>query len=171
MLAKEMIETIKQVESQQHGITKLYKSRISYFQNQNPKTTIGVEFDNEFDKFITEIEMVMQCTVQLPTAKKILNNWYIWAKEQRESLQRIKPFDYDSDPVEFLIKNEFHIEHSKFAQIAEKDTIEIFKKRIPKNSSLHIKLKSVADSAYPSPKGFTYEYLIKTLAGFSSMWK
>ncbi|MCE7038615.1 hypothetical protein [Bacillus cereus] len=172
MKTKEMLETIKYVERNFHGITKIHKSRVSYFQLQNLPLMKGVEYDSYFNDFIKEIEAVMGGTVREITAKKILNNWYLWAEKNLKSLRSIKKFGYSADPIEFLIKNDFRIDHTKFAKLAKDypQLIEVVKEKMPKGSLLFQKSKNVADTAFPSPRGFSYDYLVKVIAGFSSTW-
>lgn len=93
MKASEMIATIKYVEKECHGITQMYASRINYFQNQNLPETQGVTYDEPFfSDFIKEMETKLK-KVNRPTAKKILNNWYLWAKNNLEVLNKIEPFE------------------------------------------------------------------------------
>lgn len=65
------------------------------------------------------------------------------------------------------------MEHARFAKLANDypDLIETVQIQMPKNSLLFQKLKNVADSTFPSPRGFSYEYLTKVVAGFSSLWR
>lgn len=89
--SKEMLELIKDVEIKQHGITMLYPSRILWMQRTKKydMLTAGVEYDSEFEIFITDLEKVLDTKVYKPTAKKILNNWYLWALDQRRALVRL----------------------------------------------------------------------------------
>lgn len=171
MLASEMIKTIKHVEKECHGITKMYKSRIAYFQSQNLPETQGVEYDEAFDDFVYELESVLDVKVYIPTAKKILNNWYLWAKENLETLGKIKPFKEASDPIDWLIVNDFRIVHADFAKDVTEEMINEVKLKMPKDSELYKQLKEVADKSYSGPRGFNYDYLIKVVAGFSEAWK
>ena len=98
MLASEMIAVIKYVEKNCHGITQLSATRINYFQSQNLPMTVEVEYNSAFNDFITELEAVLNGRVYTPTAKKILNNWYIWAKGELEKSSNIKPFVLNSAP-------------------------------------------------------------------------
>lgn len=173
MKAKEMLKTIKYVEEQCHGITQMSKSRVRYFQRKNLPMMEGVEYDSSFDDFIQELKDVMGSGIAQITAKKILNNWYIWAEDNLNSFQSIPKFEQSSDPIDFLIKNDFKVEHARFAKLAKDypDLIETFQIQMPKNSLLFQKLKNVTDSTFPSPRGFSYEYLTKVVAGFSSLWR
>ncbi|MEW9575623.1 hypothetical protein U9K47_09220 [Bacillus toyonensis] len=172
MKAQEMLEIIKLVENQRHGITEMSKSRVRYFQRRNLPVMEGVEYDSSFFDFVENLKNVMGSGVSQITARKILNNWYLWAKDNLDAHHSIRPFEIDSDPIEFLIKNEFRVDHAKFAKLAKDypNLIETIQNQIPKNSLLFQKLKHVADSAFPSPRGFSYEYLTKVVAGFSSVW-
>ena len=91
MTSKEMINLIIDVERNQHGINKLYPSRIRYFQTTNnyDKHTFEVTYDEAFEKMIADFEIALGCKLYRPTAKKILNNWYAWALEQRIALLRL----------------------------------------------------------------------------------
>ena len=88
MKSKDMIELIIDVEKNQHGITKLYPSRIYYFQKTKwyDNHTYEVTYDEAFDKMILDFEKAIGGTIYRPTAKKILNNWYSWALQQRRDL-------------------------------------------------------------------------------------
>ncbi|MGO4540115.1 hypothetical protein [Paenibacillus sp. 2TAB19] len=170
MKSSEMIKTIKYVETNCHGINQMYKSRITYFQTQNLNKTQGVEYDSEFEDFVKELETVMECKVYIPTAKKILNNWYLWAEENLESLKKIEPFVKASEPIEWLILNHFRIEHATFSNDAKEDSIHAVRNKMPQDSDLYKRLKVIADKQYPGKRGFTYEYLVKVVAGFSEAW-
>ncbi|MDX5886404.1 hypothetical protein [Bacillus cereus group sp. BfR-BA-00999] len=172
MKAKEMLKTIKYVEEKCHGITQMSKSRVRYFQRKNLPMMEGVEYDSSFDDFIQELKDVMGSGIAQITAKKILNNWYIWAEDNLNNLQSIPKFEHSSDPIDFLIKNDFKVEHARFAKLAKDypNLIETVQIQMPKNSLLFQKLKNVADNTFPSPRGFSYEYLTKVVAGFSSLW-
>ncbi|WP_088121143.1 hypothetical protein [Bacillus wiedmannii] len=94
-------------------------------------------------------------------------------EENRQSLNQIKPFEYDPDPIAFLLKNDFRIEWDMFAKVANDSEIEKIKERMPKGSQLHLDLKEVANKAiYPngSTRDVSYGFLLKAVAGFSSMW-
>lgn len=90
--SKDMIDLIIDVERHQHGITKLYPSRIYYFQRTNKydKHTFSVDYDEAFEKMIEDFEVVIGGKINRPTAKKILNNWFAWALEQRIALLRLQ---------------------------------------------------------------------------------
>ncbi len=95
------------------------------------------------------------------------------ASGNRQCLSHIRPFEYNSDPIEFLLKNEFRIEWDVFAREATDSEVAKIEERMPKGCQLHIDLKKVADKAiYPdgSPRGIAYDYLVKVIAGFSSAW-
>lgn len=169
MLASEMISTIRFVEKECHGITQLHASRISYFQKQNLSETQGVIYDTAFNNFVAEIESIMG-TVRIPTAKKILNNWYLWAKDNLEALSKIKSFKKSDNAIDWLIKNDFRIDHDCFAKSATEELIKTVKEQMPQDSELFKQLKTVADKVYPGPRGFTYDYLVKSVAGFSEAW-
>lgn len=87
-----MINLIKEVECNQHGITKLYPSRVYYFQTTHKydNITVGVTYDNSFIEWKNKLEECIGGTIYMPTAKKILNNWFCWAFEQRSALLRLK---------------------------------------------------------------------------------
>ncbi|MGO4370048.1 hypothetical protein AB4Z21_04475 [Paenibacillus sp. MCAF20] len=170
MKSSEMIKTIKYVETNCHGINQMYKSRITYFQSQNLNKTQGVEYDSEFDDFVKELETVMECKVYIPTAKKILNNWYLWAEENLDSIRKIEPFVKASEPIEWLILNHFRIEHASFVTDAKEESIQAVRDKMPKDSDLYKRLKDIADNQYPGKRGFTYDYLVKVVAGFSEAW-
>ncbi|NCA66294.1 hypothetical protein [Bacillus cereus] len=79
-----------------------------------------------------------------------------------------------SEPIEWLLENGFLIEWDVFAKEATGSEIEKIKERMPKGSQLHLDLKEVANKAiYPngSTRGVSYEFLVKILAGFSSVWE
>ncbi|WP_461206869.1 hypothetical protein [Clostridium sp. DL1XJH146] len=99
MKAKEMIELINDVELNQHGITKLYPSRVSYFQtiHKYDDTTIGVSYDDEFRVWKAKLEECIGGTIYMPTAKKILNNWFCCAFEQRQALLRLNYRNYQAN--------------------------------------------------------------------------
>ena len=170
MLASEMIATIKHVEKNHHGINRMYASRINYFQSQNLPMTAESEYDFAFDEFIADMEAELGGKVNLPTAKKILNNWYLWAEGNLEQLSEFEPFISVSDCVEWLIKNNFRINHASFAREATEEQIKEAREKLPRDSSLLKELKEVADRTYPGPRGFNYDYLIKVVAGFSECW-
>ncbi|MCB5239572.1 hypothetical protein [Niallia circulans] len=172
MQAKEMLETIRQVEKYYHGITQMSKKRIKYFQRKNLAIMVGVEYDNEFYAFMRDIKSVMGSNVAEITAKKILNNWYLCAKDKITGLGNIEHFVDESDPIDFLIENQFRVDHKVFAKLAKDypHLIGTVRTQMPKNSVLFQKLKNVADRAYPTSRGFQYEYLVKVAAGFSVIW-
>ena len=170
MLASEMIETIKHVEKNHHGINQMYASRINYFQSQNLSLTVEVEYDSAFDDFIADMEAALGGKVNLPTAKKILNNWYLWAEDNLERLSQLEPFVGASEPIEWLRKNNFRINHAQFAKEASEELIKEAREKLLRDSSLFKELKEVADRTYPGPRGFNYDYLIKVVAGFSKGW-
>lgn len=91
MRSKDMIALIIEVEKNQHGITKLYPSRIHYFQRTHryDAHTYDVTYDQEFENMILEFEKAIGSRIYIPTAKKILNNWYSWAVDQRITLIRV----------------------------------------------------------------------------------
>lgn len=170
MKSSEMISTIKYVEKHCHGINQMYISRISIFQTENLPETVAVEYDAEFDVLVKELEAVMECKVYKPTAKKILNNWYIWAKNNLNAVRKIKPFVHTSDPIDWLILNRFRIDHASFVRDVEEESINKIRDKMPKDSDLYKQLKTVADNKYPSKRGSTYNYLVKVAAGFSEVW-
>ena len=170
MLASEMIATIKRVEKECHGITQMYAKRIAIFQSENLPIMQGVEYDSDFYDFVAEMESVMECKIYIPTAKKILNNWYLWAKKNLEAIRKIKPkpFEKSENPIDWLIKNNFRIEHKYFAESATDEFIEKVKELMPQNSELYAKLKAAADEQYAGKigeRGFSYPYLVKVVAG------
>lgn len=84
MLASEMIATIKNVDGKCFGIKEMFATRIHHFQRQNLSETQGVTYDEPaFSDFVNEMETVVS-RVYIPTAKKILNNWYLWAKNNSQ---------------------------------------------------------------------------------------
>ncbi|MGO5030160.1 MULTISPECIES: hypothetical protein [Agathobaculum] len=173
MLASEMIATIKHVEKEHYGITQMYAKRIAIFQSENLPMTQGVEYDSAFYDFVAEMESVKKCKIYIPTAKKILNNWYLWAKDNLQALSKIEPFTYDPDPIQLLIKNDFRVDYKCFAESATEESIEKIKGRMPQNSELFAKLKAVADKQYAETigeRGFSYPYLVKVVAGFCEVW-
>lgn len=170
MKASEMIATIKYVEENHHGITKMYASRIKYFQRQNRSKTQGVTYDEPaFSDFIKEMEKEVK-TVNMPTAKKILNNWFLWVQDNLEALSKIEPFVKADNAIDWLIKNNFRVDHKCFAESATEELIKKVKEQMPQNSELYAKLKSVADKNYVGERGFSYPYLVKVVAGFSETW-
>lgn len=92
MKAKEMIDQIVDVEKNQHGINMMYPSRIAYFQRTTKYdgVTVGCEYDHEFELFVGQMEQAIGGTIYRPTAKKILNNWFLWAYEQRQALRKAR---------------------------------------------------------------------------------
>ena len=88
MKSKDMIDLIIDVEKDQHGITELYPSRIYYFQTTKlfDNHTFSVTYDEAFEQMIIDFENVLGGRINRPTAKKILNNWYSWALQQRRDL-------------------------------------------------------------------------------------
>lgn len=118
MKSSEMIKTIKYVEKECHGITQMYAKRIASFQSEHLPIMQGVAYDSAFYNFVAEMERVMGCKIYIPTSKKILNNWYLWAKEILEAIRKIKPFKKADNPIDWLIKNNFRIEHKCFAESA-----------------------------------------------------
>ena len=88
MKSKDMIDLIIDVEKNQHAITRLYPSRIYYFQKTNKYDThtYEVTYDEAFEQMILDFEKAIGGTIYRPTAKKILNSWYAWAVEQRSAL-------------------------------------------------------------------------------------
>ncbi|HAQ4333088.1 hypothetical protein P7D98_06900 [Enterococcus avium] len=88
MKSNDMINLIIDVEKNQHGITQLYPSRIHYFQRTKryDKYTYEVTYDEAFEQMILDFEKAIGGTIYRPTAKKILNNWFSWAVEQRSAL-------------------------------------------------------------------------------------
>lgn len=63
-------------------------ARVLYFQKASKfdGTTVGYEYDSNFDGFVNEMEQAIGGTIYRHTAKKILNNWYLWALEQRKKI-------------------------------------------------------------------------------------
>lgn len=172
MLASEMIAVIQYVEKTHHGITQMSTRRISFFQLQNLPVTQGVEYDSAFYDFAADMERVMG-RMYLPTKKKILNNWYLWAKQNKDAFDKIKPMKRADSPIDWLIRNEFRIEHKRFAENATEEAIEKVQAQMPKYSDLHIRLKYIADTKYAGKigkRGFSYPYLVRVVAGFSEAW-
>ncbi|MGE6631592.1 hypothetical protein [Bacillus sp. NPDC077027] len=102
MRAQEMIQIIRQVEHSLHGIPFIDKSRIRYFQRKNWDIMKGVKYDSSFYAFVRELKQVMGSNIAEITAKKILNNWYLWAEDNIKSLERIQPFEFSADAIDFL---------------------------------------------------------------------
>ena len=50
------------------------------------KYTYEVTYDEAFEQMILDFEKAIGGTIYRPTAKKILNNWFSWAVEQRSAL-------------------------------------------------------------------------------------
>lgn len=95
------------------------------------------------------------------------------SEENKSSLKHIEPFEYDADPIKFLMKNKFRIDWGVFAKEATDSEIEKIKEQMPKGSELHLDLKGVANKAiYPngSTRGISYDFLVKVIAGFSAIW-
>ena len=88
MKSKDMIRLIKEVDQSQFGAQKMQAARVLYFQKASKfdGTTVGCEYDSNFDGFVNEMEQAIGGTIYCPTAKKILNDWYLWALEQRKRL-------------------------------------------------------------------------------------
>lgn len=170
MKSKEILEKIRAVEQNQHGIKEWRVERAKKFQKENLDEQVDIEFDSLFDEFVKNLSKLYECKIYKPTAKKILNNAYIKARDDKRALQKIQPFNHARNPFDFLIKNDFRIEHTVFAKSATTELIEYVRKEMPKNSALANKVKNVADKQYRSPRGFTYDYLVKAVAGFVSVW-
>lgn len=88
MKSKDMIRLIKEVDQSQFGAQKMQAARVLYFQKASKfdGTTVGCEYDSNFDGFVNEMEQAIGGTIYRPTAKKILNNWYLRDLEQRKRL-------------------------------------------------------------------------------------
>lgn len=88
MKSRDMIRLIKEVDQSQFGAQKMQAARVLYFQKTSKfdSITVGCEYDSNFDGFVNEMEQAIGGTIYRPTAKKILNNWYLWALEQRKRL-------------------------------------------------------------------------------------
>ena len=173
MKASEMVSIIKTVEKECIGLD-ISAKRISLFQSENLPVTQEVEYDMGFYDFVKEMESVMQCKIYIPTAKKILNNWYLWAKSNLEALSKVEPFVDADNAIDWLMKNNFRIDHKCFAKDATDKLIEKVKEQIPQDSELYAKLKSTADKTYTDEigkRGFSYPYLVKVVAGFSEAWE
>lgn len=89
--SSDMLKLIVDVEKNQHAITKLYPSRILYFQTtcKYDDISYGVVYDQKFESMIKCFEKALGNKVYRPTAKKILNNWFAWAVEQRVALIKL----------------------------------------------------------------------------------
>lgn len=171
MLASEMISTITRVERENHGINRLYASRINWFQRQELSETQGVIYDEPFySDFVREMENEIGGKINRPTAKKIVNNWYLWAKDNLDALSKIEPFKKADNAIEWLIINDFRIEHNVFARDATQTQIAKIQQLMPNNSELYQQLKAVADKNQNGPRGFSYPYLVKVVAGFLEAW-
>lgn len=170
MKSKEVLDFIREVELRQHGIKEWTVERAIMFQRQNLNEQVEVEYDLSFTVFLNYLKKLYGCRVAIPTAKKILNNAYISARDDRRALANIKFFEYKSSPFEFLIKNDFRIDYVEFAKIATPQLIQYVKKQMPQNSDLAIKMKEVADEKSLNKRGFNYNYLVKSIAGFLSVW-
>ncbi|HAT4093903.1 TPA: hypothetical protein I9Z34_002421 [Clostridium perfringens] len=170
MKSKEALDFIREVELTHHHIKGWTVERAWMFQKQNLNEQVGIKYDLSFIVFLDYLRKLYGCRVTIPTAKKILNNAYISARDDRRALGNIKPFEYKSNPFEFLIKNDFSIDYVEFAKIATSKLIQYVKKQMPQNSDLAIKMKEVADKKCSNKRGFNYNYLVKSIAGFLSVW-
>lgn len=173
MKANEMIETIKYIEKECHGITQMYAKRIAIFQSENLPIMQEVAYDEAFEEFHRELCETTGARVPIITAKKILNNWYLWAKENLEALRKIRPFEKASTPIEWLLKNDFRVDHRSFSKSATAEFIKKVKQQMPQNSQLYAQLKAAADKQYAGEivkRGFSYPYLVKVVAGFYEAW-
>lgn len=92
MTSKTMIELIRDVERNQHGIQKMYASRIAYFQRtaRYDNIMVACKYGTDFDQFVIDMEQAIGGKIYRPTAKKILNNWFLWSYEQRQALRRLR---------------------------------------------------------------------------------
>lgn len=170
MKSKEALDFIREVELNQHGIKEWTVERARMFQKQNLNEQVEIEYELLFIAFLDYLRELYGCRVTIPTAKKILNNAYIRARDNRRALANIKPFEYKSNPFEFLLKNDFRIDYVSFAKVATPDLINYVKKEMPQNSKLSIRMKEVADKKCSNKRGFNYNYLVKSIAGFLSFW-
>lgn len=173
MKASEMISTIRYVEKEFHGITQMYAKRIAIFQSENLPMMQGVEYDDAFDEFHRELCEVTGARVPVITAKKILNNWYLWAKDNLKALRNLQPFAKADTPIDWLIHNNFRVDHKRFAESATEEYIEKVQELMPQDSGLYADLKSAADGTVEKTsgeRGFSYPYLVKVVAGFWEAW-
>lgn len=92
MNSRDMINLIVDIERTQHGIKKWYPSRIRYFQTTHrfDDHTYEVSYDGAFENWIRDLENALGGKIYRPTAKKILNNWYAWSREQRTALLNVR---------------------------------------------------------------------------------
>ncbi|MGF7536215.1 hypothetical protein AAGG74_21545 [Bacillus mexicanus] len=123
MKTEEMLATIKYVDAKFHGLTDINKSRIKYFQRKNWDIMKGVEYDSSFYAFVRELKQVMGDNIAEITAKKILNNWYLWAEDNIKALEQIQPFEFSADAIDFLINNNFCVDHKTFSELAKDPNI------------------------------------------------
>lgn len=170
MKSKDMSDFIREVELTHHGIKEWTVERARMFQQQNLNEQVEIEYELSFIAFLDYLRDLYGCRVTIPTAKKILNNAYISARDDRKALSSIKPFEYISNPFEFLLKNDFRIDYVSFAKVATPNLINFVKKEMPQNSELAIRMKEVADKKCSNKRGFNYDYLEKSIAGFLSIW-
>lgn len=172
---KEMLEIINDVEKFL-AIEEITVKRIQGFGKDIFLHTEEVDYNcPTFRNFHNSLKQLFECNVSHPYAIKILNNYYAWAKnaksEQQQALQNMKPFIQSDNAIDWLIENKFRIQYPSFSKNATLENIEKIKELMPNGSALHMRLKNVADTAFPSPRGFRYDYLVKVVAGFSTMWK
>lgn len=92
-------------------------------------------------------------------------------KFEMPEFEWLTPFQMTNDAIDFLLKNNFRIDHEVFAEWADEKYIAVVKKIMPENSELFKKLKQVADKKTCNPENFTYEYLVKAVAGFKEAWE
>lgn len=170
MNSKYVLDFIREVELTQHGIKEWTVERARMFQKQNLNEQVEIEYELSFIVFLDYLRKLYGCRVTIPTAKKILNNAYIRARDDRRALASIKPFEYKNNPFDFLLKHGFEIDYVSFAKVATPYLINYVKKEMPQNSELAIRMKEVVDKKYSNKRGFNYNYLVKSIAGFLSVW-
>lgn len=166
MKASEMLSTINSVEKKYFNKTNLTKERILFFQSQNLPLNENIICDDDFLMFINELEKVTGNKFSEDMAKKVLNNWYLWAKNNIQALENMKTTQKISTPIDWLLENNFRIDYKVFAENATQECIDKIKNIMPENSDFCQKLRQVAENEYKNTE-FSYDYLVKIVAGFS----
>lgn len=166
MKAKEMLELIVYIEKNYHGLNRWSLERAKYFQRKKISEQIDIELDSSFYDFLKFLSDLYGCNVHISTAKRILNNAYIWARDNARALQKVEPFKSSRNEFDFILKNISRIDHAAFAKGASQEVIDILKNKIPKNSKLANEMLSAVNKEYSGSGGFTYNYFIKVVAGF-----
>lgn len=95
-----MIATINYAETF-YGTTQSVPSRIKQMQEKNLSKWIGVTYDEPaFRNFSKSLEAVLNGKVYAPTAKKILNNWFVASEEQLQKAGKIQLLTPTANPVD-----------------------------------------------------------------------